>query len=31
GKGIHVSEIPYPEGVKPVTDGTALVVTILKK
>ncbi|MBD2175740.1 50S ribosomal protein L25 [Pseudanabaena sp. FACHB-1998] len=31
GKGIHVSEIAYPEGVKPVTEGTALVVTILKK
>jgi large subunit ribosomal protein L25 len=31
GKGIHVSEIPYPEGVKPVTEITALVVTILNK
>ena len=31
GKGVHVNEIAYPEGVKPVTDGTALVVTILKK
>ncbi len=31
GKGVHVSEINYPEGVKPVTDTTALVVTILKK
>ncbi|OIP76322.1 MAG: 50S ribosomal protein L25/general stress protein Ctc [Oscillatoriales cyanobacterium CG2_30_44_21] len=31
GKGIHVGEIPYPEGVKPVTETTALVVTILKK
>jgi large subunit ribosomal protein L25 len=31
GKGIHVSEINYPEGVKPVTESTALVVTILKK
>ena len=31
GKGVHVSEIAYPEGVKPVTESTALVVTILKK
>ncbi len=31
GKGVHVSEINYPEGVKPVTETTALVVTILKK
>ena len=31
GKGVHVSEINYPEGVKPVTDITALVVTILNK
>jgi large subunit ribosomal protein L25 len=31
GKGVHVSEINYPEGVKPVTDTTALVITILKK
>ncbi len=31
GKGVHVSEIAYPEGVKPVTETTALVVTILKK
>ncbi|PZV15920.1 MAG: 50S ribosomal protein L25 [Pseudanabaena sp.] len=31
GKGVHVSEIAYPEGVKPVTESTALVITILKK
>ena len=31
GKGVHVSEIAYPEGVKPVTETTALVITILKK
>ena len=31
GKGVHVSEINYPEGVKPVTETTALVVTILNK
>jgi large subunit ribosomal protein L25 len=31
GKGVHVSEINYPEGVKPVTETTALVITILKK
>jgi large subunit ribosomal protein L25 len=31
GKGVHVGEINYPEGVKPVTETTALVITILKK
>jgi large subunit ribosomal protein L25 len=31
GKGVHVSELNYPEGVKPVTETTALVITILKK
>ncbi|NJK33718.1 MAG: 50S ribosomal protein L25/general stress protein Ctc [Oscillatoriales cyanobacterium SM2_2_1] len=31
GQGIHIGDLKLPEGVKPATDTTPLVVTILKK
>jgi large subunit ribosomal protein L25 len=31
GKGIHVGELPLPEGIKALSDPSVLVVTILRK
>jgi len=31
GKGIHVGELPLPEGIKAISDSSVLVVTIMRK